>query len=190
MIDRAEASNNRADTERTKARRDDIAQGIAQEVAHTGGEVGGLNDPEFHNYKPPRRLLALEIIVIILLIMLLLINPNGLTAISMKGTDTVGLLSSCSGGTCTSWLGAPAGGEYQLTSATQANVRFHDGHTSSSSTSTSRETCPIRLHIHIHLRLITHSIPPPNRSSGILFLHPPPLRIRIPLAPIKDTTTP
>jgi hypothetical protein len=47
----------------------------------------------FHNYKPPRRLLALEIIVIILLIMLLLINPNGFTAISMKGTDTVGLLS-------------------------------------------------------------------------------------------------
>jgi len=47
----------------------------------------------FHNYRPPRRLLALEIIVIILLIMLLLINPNGFTAISMKGTDTVGLLS-------------------------------------------------------------------------------------------------
>jgi len=52
------------------------------------------NPDEFHNYKPPRRLLALEIIVIILLIMLLLINPNGFTAISMKGTDTVGLLSS------------------------------------------------------------------------------------------------
>jgi hypothetical protein len=59
-------------------------------------EPGGIkkNTRLFHNYKPPRRLLALEIIVIILLVLLLLINPNGFTAICMKGTDTVGLLSS------------------------------------------------------------------------------------------------
>jgi hypothetical protein len=58
-------------------------------------ESGEIKDDTklFPNYKPPRRLLALEIIVIILLVMLLLINPNGFTAISMKGTDTVGLLS-------------------------------------------------------------------------------------------------
>ena len=49
---------------------------------------------EFHNYKPPRRLLLLELIVIILLIILLLFEPNGFSAISMKGTDTVGLLST------------------------------------------------------------------------------------------------
>jgi hypothetical protein len=59
-------------------------------LGDTKGEAEG---GEFHNYKPPRRLLALEIIVIILLTMLLLINPNGFTAISTKGTDTVGLLS-------------------------------------------------------------------------------------------------
>jgi hypothetical protein len=94
MIDRAEEVNNRAGKEREKARREGIAQGIAQEAMQTGEEVGGLNDAEFHNFKPPRRLLALEIIIIILFIMLLLINPNGFTAISMKGTDTVGLLST------------------------------------------------------------------------------------------------
>ena len=52
------------------------------------------NPDKFHNYKPPRRLLALEIIVIILLIILLLFEPSGFSAISMKGTDTVGLLST------------------------------------------------------------------------------------------------
>jgi hypothetical protein len=50
-------------------------------------------EDRFDNYQPPRRLLALEFVVIILLVILLLFNPNGFTAISMKGTDTVGLLS-------------------------------------------------------------------------------------------------
>jgi hypothetical protein len=51
------------------------------------------SQPRFHNYKPPLRLLACELISIILLTILLLFEPNGFSAISMKGTDTVGLLS-------------------------------------------------------------------------------------------------
>jgi hypothetical protein len=53
----------------------------------------------FHNYRPPYRILLLELLVIISLITLTLFNPNtfsGGLAISKNaaGTDTVGLLSS------------------------------------------------------------------------------------------------
>ena len=51
------------------------------------------NQDSFHNYKPPLRLIMLELTAIILLIILLLFKPNGFSAISMKGADTVGLLS-------------------------------------------------------------------------------------------------
>jgi len=51
------------------------------------------SEERFHNYEPPKRLIFLEATVIILLIILLLFNPSGFTAISMTGTDTVGLLS-------------------------------------------------------------------------------------------------
>ena len=48
---------------------------------------------QFHNYKPPLRLLVLESTIIILLIILLLIKPSGFSAISQSGNDRVGLLS-------------------------------------------------------------------------------------------------
>ena len=77
------------------------ARRLAEQATNNAGDGEGdaSKDTEkktgdFHNYKPPRRLLALEIIVIILLIILLLFEPSGFSAISMKGTATVGLLST------------------------------------------------------------------------------------------------
>ena len=69
------------------------AQDLESEADHQK-TIEDTDTDEFHNYKPPRRLLLLELIVIILLIILLLFEPNGFSAISMKGTDTVGLLST------------------------------------------------------------------------------------------------
>ena len=69
------------------------AQNLEAEADHQK-TVEEIDTDEFHNYKPPRRLLLLELVVIILLIILLLFEPNGFSAISMKGTDTVGLLST------------------------------------------------------------------------------------------------
>ena len=51
------------------------------------------NQDSFHNYKPPLRLIILELTAIILLTNVLFFKPNGFSAISMKGADTVGLLS-------------------------------------------------------------------------------------------------
>lgn len=73
----------------------------AQETAQREEEEDGAydeetekkaNDDVFHNYTPPRRLLFFELITVILLMILLLFPPHGFSAISMKGTDTVGLL--------------------------------------------------------------------------------------------------
>jgi hypothetical protein len=58
------------------------------------GKQGEIDQKPFHNYKPARRLIILEAIVIALLVILLLFQPNGFSAISIKGTDTVGLLST------------------------------------------------------------------------------------------------
>ena len=89
----------RRKAERLRAEAEAITKGKEREnldVENDGDDEGGKKAQErkFHNYEPPRRLLALEIIVIILIIMLLFFNPTGFTAISMKGTDTVGLLSA------------------------------------------------------------------------------------------------
>jgi hypothetical protein len=61
----------------------------------TGSKAKATGDEgEFQNYKPPYRLLALELTIIILLIILLLIKPSGFSAISQSGNDRVGLLST------------------------------------------------------------------------------------------------
>ena len=86
--------------ERELAEAEEARQRAEQGINNAGNGEGGASEDtekkrgEFHNYKPPRRLIALEIIVIILLIILLLFEPSGFSAISMKGTDTVGLLST------------------------------------------------------------------------------------------------
>jgi hypothetical protein len=88
--DRANYGEQNKDRLARKRGKQDLSEG--DDGFDESGEIKD-NTKLFPNYKPPRRLLALEIIVIILLVMLLLINPNGFTAISLKGTDTVGLLS-------------------------------------------------------------------------------------------------
>jgi hypothetical protein len=88
---RRKAERLRADAEAIRKGKEREDLDIEYDADNEGKEEA--QQRKFHNYKPPRRLLALEIIVIILLVMLLLINPNGFTAISMRGTDTVGLLS-------------------------------------------------------------------------------------------------
>jgi len=77
----AEEEADRLERERVRQERD------------AGEREWDLDKDGFHNYGPPRRLIFLELVAIILLTILLLFQPTGFSAISMKGTDTVGLLS-------------------------------------------------------------------------------------------------